>query len=230
MGETGHFTLARNGSKDFSVSLGKGSYRLVWDTKRVDGRSSNLLGAISLHKPNGVIIKTNILNLNEIALAYRVGTVLNVTTPYVARFRVKNDENLENWFTVVPVNPAKRVPFGWGVAITPARIASDNGVGGTIEGDQSIYHSITLPKGKWSISLGLSLPDNESSNLLGNVDLLDTLGFAVKPRLVTMNEIGTNARTEGIVTVTKPTPYLLRVTNADNRKVYNYDVTIEPAS
>jgi hypothetical protein len=188
------------------------------------------MGKISLLKPNGVIINSDILHLNEIELACRVGTTLNVPKPIVARFRVQNEESQNNWFTVIFTTAGKRVPFGWGESITPARISSDNGVGGQLPPTESIYHSITLPKGKWSISLGLELPDNQSSNLIGSIDLLDTLGFAKQADLVRLNEINTQARKEGIVTVTKPTPYLLRVTNETTDKTYTYDVTIEPAS
>lgn len=230
VGQTGHFTLEKNRSKDYAVSLSKGSYQLVWDAKRVDEKSSNIIGKVALLKPNGVIIDSNILNYNEIAVAYRVGSILKVVKPYVARFRVSVDQDTESWFTVVPTQPAKRVPFGWGETITPARISSDNGVGGEIEPLESIYHSITLPKGKWSISLGLELPEDENTNLLGSIDLLDTLGFAKKGNFVSVNDIGQQGRKEGILNVLKPTSYLLRVTNDNSDKSYKYDVTIEPAS
>ena len=230
VGQTVNVTLDAKGSKDYSLALGKGSYRLVWDARRVDGESSNVIGTIRLLKPNGVVIDSQLLNFNETGVTHRVGTVLNVPKPFVARFRMENDYAYENWFTVVPVSAGKRVPFGWGAGIKPARISSDNGVGGTFEGKESVYYSIMLPKGKWSISLGLELPKGEDSNLMGIVDLLDTLGFTKKASLVFLNDTGTQARQEGVITVAKPTPFLLRVINGSNDKIYTYDVTIEPAS
>lgn len=230
VGQTAQIDLPEDGRKDYTVSLAKGAYRLVWDAKRQDGRNSNIIGKISLLKPNGVIIENNQLGFNEIAVCYRVGTILTVPKPFVARFRINTEAATQNWFTVVPVTPAKRVPFGWGATVTPARISSDNGVGGTLEPDASVYHSITLPKGKWSISLGLQLPEGQNSNLMGKIDLLDAQGFAKEQRFVNVNEIDNQARKEGIITVSRPTTYLLCVTSGDSSKTYTYDVTIEPAS
>jgi hypothetical protein len=134
------------------------------------------------------------------------------------------------WLTVVPAAQTTRVPFGFGATITPARIASENGVGGTLAPDQSVYHSITLPPGKWSIPLGLSLPAGEKSNLQGQVDLLDALGFTTQDRLVRLNEIDNQARKEAIMTIAKARPIVLRVTNTSSSKTYTYDMTIEKAS
>lgn len=230
VGQTVKFELEAKGSKDLSIALGKGSYRFVWDARRSDGESSNIIGQIQLLKPNGVVIDSSFLNFNETEVAYRVGTILKVIKPFVARLRIENEYNYENWLSVVPVASTKRIPFGWGETITPARISSDNGVGGTLEGNESIYHSITLPKGRWSISLGLQLGEGEDSNLMGTIDLLDTLGFAKKQNLVNLNETGNKSRAEGVVNVLRPTSYLLRVTNSSAEKIYTYDVTIEPAS
>ena len=230
VGATTKVTLEADGSKDYVVSLGKGAYRIVWDARRVDGESSNIIGHIRLLKPNGSVIDSGLLNFNEVGVSYRVGTVLNVAKPFVARLRLENNYSMDNWLTIVPVAAGKRVPFGWGATITPARISSDNGVGGTIEPKQTVLHSITLPKGKWSISLGFTQTNDEKSNLIGTIDLLDTLGFTKQSSLVVLNEIDKQARKEGVLNVTKPTPYILRVTNGASEKTYTYDVTIEPAS
>ena len=230
VGATANVTLDENDSKDYSVPLAKGTYRLVWDSKRTDGEWGNIQGTISLLKPNGVIIDESLLRFNELAAAYRVGRTFTVVKPYTARFRMKSDKDgIESWFTIVPIKPVKFVPFGWGAKVTPARISSDNGVGGTIEKNESFYHSITLPKGKWSISLGLEQTGDESSNLQSTVDLLDVHGFAIQQSLVRVNEIDKQARKEGVLVVTKPTSYLLRVVNDSSGYTYNYDITIEPA-
>ena len=233
VGATANVTLDENDYKDYSVPLAKGTYRLVWDARRTDGEWGNIQGVISLLKPNGAIIDPMLLRFNELAVEYRVGRTMTVTKPYVARFRMKSEKDgIESWFTVVPVAPSKPikfVPFGWGAKVTPARISSDNGVGGTIEKNESFYHSITLPKGKWSISLGLEQTGDESTNLQGKIDLLDVHGFAKEQQFVRVNEIDKQARNEAILTVTKPTMYLLRVNNDSSGYTYNYDVTIEPA-
>lgn len=230
VGQTAKTTLQTNKSHDYVVSLSKGSYRLVWDAQRVDGKDSNLMGVVELLKPNGVVIEAQQLNLNVLDVTTRVGTVLKVAKPFVARFRVMcNDAPFNSWFTVVPVKGEKRVPFGWGQAITPARISADNGVGGSLAPNTYVVHSITLPKGNWSVSLGLELPAGENSNLMGEVDQLDTLGFTTVSRLVNLNEINTQARAEGVIRVSKPTAFLLRVHNGTTDKTYKYDVTISKA-
>lgn len=231
VGQMAGITLDGNASKDFVISLPKGAYRLVWDARRTDGQSSNIIAMIKLLKPNGVVIDPSLLRFNIISVEGRVGAVYQAVQPILARLRVENGRQpLQMWLTVVPAAQTTRVPFGFGVTVTPARIASENGVGGTLAPGQSIYHSITLPPGKWSISLGLSLPAGESSNLQGQVDLLDALGFTTQDRLVSLNQIDTQARQEGILTITKAKPILLRVTNRSSSKTYTYDVTIEKAS
>jgi len=235
VGATANVTLDEDDSKDYSVPLAKGTYRLVWDARRTDGKWGGIHGIISLLKPNGVIIDASLMSFRELAAAYRVGRTFTVVKPYTARFRLKSGKDgIENWLTIVPVAPnapIKFVPFGWGAKVTPARISSDNGVGGEIETNESFYHSITLPKGKWSISLGLSHVDEDKNSVLqSTVDLLNVLGFAVTQSLVRVSEVDKQARKEGIVTVTKPTMYLLRVVNDSSGHSYNYDITIEPAS
>jgi hypothetical protein len=171
VGQTVKFTLEANAAKDYSVALAKGVYRIVWDAERVDGEDANIQADLQLLKPNGVIIDSSLVRFNDINVTSRTGTTYRVVKPFVARFRVRNDDNpLKMWLTVVPVTQKTRVPFGWGATVTPARISSDNGVGGTLEGKAYIYHSITLPPGKWSISLGLQLPEGENSNLQGSID------------------------------------------------------------
>ena len=232
-GTTANVTLDDGDSKDYAVSLSKGTYRLVWDSRRTDGEWGNIQGVVSLLKPNGAIIDASLLRFNELAAEYRVGRTITVTKPYVARFRMKSEKDgIESWFTVLPVAPSapiEFIPFGWGAKVTPARISSDNGVGGVIEKNESFYHSITLPKGKWSISLGLSQTGDESTNLQGKIDLLDVHGFAKVQTFVRVNEIDRQARQETVLAVTKPTMYLLRVNNDSSGYTYNYDVTIEPA-
>ncbi len=230
VGQGGTTTLEKNASVDYTVSLPKGLYRIVWDAERVDGRESNIQGELELLKPNGVVLNSSLASFNAIAVASRVGTTYRAPKPFVARFRLRNeDAPLHVWFRVVSAQAA-RVPFGWGAKVTPARISSDNGVGGSLEPNQSAFHAITLPPGKWSISLGLQLPDGQNSNLQGSIDRLDAQGFMVKKDFVSLNKIDTQARDEGILTITKPTPILLRVNNDSGGKSYKYDVTIEKAS
>ena len=230
VGETVSMTLERDTSQDYVVSLGKGSYRLVWDAERVDGTISNIIGKIQLLKPNGVIVDSRLLSFNETSVNGRIGMIYRSPKPFVARLRVFNGSGAARmWLSVVPIAKTARVPFGWGASVTPARIASENGVGGTLEPNAVLFHSVTLPKGKWSISLGLKAPGEERTNLIAHVAMLDAQGMTLDGRLILMNETELQARAEGIVTMTKPTPILLRVANRTENKAYAYDITIDKA-
>ena len=59
--------------------------------------------------------------------------------------------------------------------------------------------------------------------------MLDANGLNKKHLFVDMYESGKQARKETVLTVTKPTSYLLRVVTKSNN-TFNYDVTIEDAN
>jgi hypothetical protein len=64
VGQTVNMSLGENASKDFVIPLQKGAYRLVWDARRTDGQSSNIIAKIKLLKPNGVVIDPSLLRFN----------------------------------------------------------------------------------------------------------------------------------------------------------------------
>ena len=233
VGATGHVSLAKDENKDFSVSLPKGSYQLILDGKHPDGEPTYIVAKVMLLKPNGVIVDNKVVEIRDRVVGDRVGAVINAPKPFVARFRLVNEheDSGEFWFTVVPVSSAKRVPFGWGAPVKPARISSDNGVGGEIAPYQVFYHSITLPKGKWSISLGMShtKKEEEGDYLVCILDLLNARGITTQTKFVEVRERGAQARKEGILTVAKPTTYLIRVRSDLDSETLKYDVTIAPA-
>ena len=233
VGTTGHISLEKDQKKDYSVSLKKGSYQVILDGKHPDGEPTYIVAKVMLLKPNGVIINDKVTEIRDRVVGDRVGAIISAPKPFVARFRLMNEheQSGEFWFTVVPVSSTKRVPFGWNAPVTPARISSDNGVGGEISPYQVFYHSITLPKGKWSISLGLSHTDKEKQDdyLVGLIDLLNSRGVTTQTKFVEVRERGTQARKEGILSITKPTTYLLRVRSDLGSEKLKYDVTIAPA-
>lgn len=230
VGQTVSMELEPEGTTDYSVALGKGAWRIVWDAERTDGQRGNLIGSIALLKINGAVVESRLVSMNELAVNARVGETYRTVKPTVARLRIKNGYGISKmWLTIVPLAQKTRVPWGWGAAVTPARISADNGVGGELAPNAVVFHSITLPKGKWSLSLGLARLDKVSGNLIGGVDVLDPQGFTTKAGLINMNEISDQARVEGIMTVTKPTPILLRVSSHNGNAAYTYDITIAPA-
>ena len=120
-------------------------------------------------------------------------------------------------------------PFAFGAEITPAKIGAPEGVGGELGKSGTAYLRITLPPGKWNISLGLTRPDGQNSNVMGKVDLLDAYGMATHPQFVVVNEVAKQARNEAALTLVKPRTVIFRVVNSDGGSEVNYDLTIEKA-
>ncbi|MCW3060115.1 MAG: hypothetical protein JWQ02_1936 [Capsulimonas sp.] len=232
VGETVHLTLDKDESTDYAISLSKGLYYVVMDVKRSDDSSSNIQAKVQLLKNNGVLIKDYLAHTNDVGVVTRTGEQFRIDKPLGARLRVSHDQEipLDIWITVLPAKQIKLLPFGFGNTISPAKISNDEGVGGEIAKFDSVYYSITLPPGKWSISLGLRLPKGESTNLQGQVDLLNAYGFPDKTQYINVNEIGDQARAEQIITVTKPKPVILVVRNTNGEKTYQYDLTVEKAT
>lgn len=232
VGETVHTTLTNTDMKDYTLSLVPGYYVILLDSQRSDGNSGNIQANVRLLKNNGVVVDSDLLDSNEIAVETRVGKQFYVPKALPARLRITSQQDIptDYWLTVMPAKSAHFVPFGFGKAVSPAVVGSDQGIGGTLDKNDSAYYSATLKPGKWSVSLGLSTTDGSSTNLQGQVDLLNTLGEPTKEQFVTVNEIDKQSRKEGILTVVKPTAYLFRVINTNGSTPYTYDLTIEPAT
>lgn len=235
VGATNHAALEAGESKDYALNLGKGDYWIIWDAKRSNEQSSNLMGEIQLLKTNGVIVDSRAASLNLIGLTGRAGAKFHVAKPFAARLRVKNDLSGSNdaeemWVTVLPAKSLHFVPFGFGAEVQPAKVDTEEGVGGTLEKDgEAYYYRATLPPGRWSVSLGLK--SEKSGNLGGAVDLLDPNGLSKEDRFVNVNEIGTEARKEGILTVVKPRTVLFRVVSGFRYSApISYDLTIRKAT
>ena len=232
MGVTTHVALDKDDKQDWVIPLAAGSYTVVLDAKRSDDHISNIQANIALLKNNGVIIEPYLVHCNEIAAATRVGATFKVAKPYKARLRLTHDQSIPTayWVTVVPTAKMSLLPFGFVSDVLPAKISSDEGVGGEIAPEKSAYYSLTLPPGRWSISLGLKLPKGTETNLQGKIDLLTPFGLPDKEDFVHVNEIGNEARKEAILTVVKPRKLLMRVTNDNSTQAYSYDVSVEKAT
>ena len=232
-GETSHVSLDKGESQDWTISLPKGDYYIVLDSKRSDAHSGNIQATVRLLKNNGVVVDDSLLTTNDVAYQTRDGIKFHVDKNLPGRLRLSHDQDIpiEFWMTVIPVASMKFIPFGYGTELHPLTIGTDSGVGGDHFGEtQDAAYSVTLPPGKWSISLGLTLPSGESSNLESAIDLLDSYGLPAELAFVNMNEIDNQSRKEGILTLLKPKRVILRVVNTSGDKVYHYDVTVEKAT
>lgn len=232
VGQMVHTTLTSSDTKDYTISLAPGDYVILLDAQRSDDSSSNIQANVRLLKNNGVVVNSDLLDCNEIGIATRVGKQFYVPKALPARLRITSQQQIptDYWITVMPAKTAMYVPFGFGKPLLPAKIGSEQGVGGTLDKNDSAYYSIRLKPGKWDISLGIETTDGTSTNIQGQVDLLDHLGEPVKEQFVFINEIDKQSRKDAELTVIKPTTYIFRVINNNSSLAYNYDLTIEPAT
>lgn len=231
IGETVHFTIDKGEQKDFAIQLGSGSYYILWDLKRLDETPGNIIAQADLLKTNGTMIKRRFLSVNQIHTVARSGERFTQAKPLAARLRVNSEfAPLEIWMRVVPAAKMAFFPFPTGKAeMKPLGLGTDAGKGGTLEPNEWAYHAISLPAGRYDVSLYMKTPDGERTNLQGQIDQLDQYGFRMPSWQVRMNEIAQEARKEERLILTKPRTVYLRVTNNQD-KPREYIVGIEKAT
>jgi hypothetical protein len=237
VGTTVHFTLEGKESKDIAISLPKGDYVIQADLKLVEEKSTNVQMQVDLLKTNGVLVENRILSANEIHRVARIANTFHLAKPLGARLRVTNENvPMEMWITVIPTARRTFLPFPYYEGeIQPLGIGEANGKGGTLaksaEDGFYAFHKVSLPPGKYDVSLYLKQTDGGSSNLMGSLVLLDKFGVPDKQNWkLNVNEIDKETRSDKRLVVIKPATYYFLVTNSDGSKVYDYTVGIEKAT
>ena len=227
VGETVKLMLDKDESKDVSSQLGPGAYYIVVDTRRGDGEISNIQVQVQLLKTNGSIIEPALLRVNEIGVSSRDSVRYTFTKPMAARFRVHSDQGpMLVWLTAVPVAKWRFVPFpSYNGEIKPLAIGPNNGKGGSLEKTTWAYHIITLADGKWNISLYAKRQDGSNSNIQIDMEALDEYGMRLSPPWkLSLNEIGTEARREKEILLTKARSMIVKVTNQQVPMDYVVDI------
>lgn len=234
VGVATHLTLAPSETKDIALSLPKGDYVIQADLKLTNEQIASIQMSVDLLKTNGVLVEGSIVSANTIHRVARVARVFHVLKPLAARLRVKNDSKpMEFWITVVPATKRSFLPFAFGDGdLKPLGIGEANGKGGTLAkgGTDGFYafHKLTLPAGKYDISLYLKQSDGMKGTLQGDLTLLDSFGAADKSDWnLNVNEIDIETRKEKRLVLLKPTTILLLVTNTNTSHAYEYTVGIE---
>jgi hypothetical protein len=232
-----HFTLEADESKDIAISLPKGDYIIQSDLKLVEEKDTNMQMKVDLLKSNGVLVENRVLVANEIHRVARVAKPLRIAKPLGARLRVTNDDvPMEFWLTVIPVAKRAFIPFAYyNAPVQPLGVGEANGKGGTLakspeEGFFS-YHKVSLPAGKYDVSLYLKQTDGKSTNLQGNIVLLDEFGVPDRTEWkLTVNEIDVEARKDKRLVLVKPATVYFLVSNDSSFVPYEYTVGIEKAT
>lgn len=229
VGQTMAVQLDSKESQDFNLDLPKGQFFLYLDAQVASGNSTN--ATVSLLKRNGAEMPgfgSAWIYYNTMDATSRVGKAFSFAKPTGVRFRLKNDDTADAsnfWLRVVPASPAKFLPFAFGSKLLPIKIGPNIGTGSTLDARGFQYLRATIPKGKWSISLGAKSEDNCAVDL----DSYNERGVAY-PGSIAIYGVGKEERQEKILTFTKPTTLIFRVLNDSQAENVAYDVTIEPST
>ena len=226
VGETVHFTLDKNEDKDLAVGLAKGSYYIVCDLARVDGKTDTIIGAVQLLKSNGSMVKDGLLRIAEMGPVVRVGNKFSVAKSYAARLRVLNtDEPVDVWMTVVPAAKMKFIPFGFpNGELKPLGIGANEGKGGQLGKNEYAFHSIKLKPGKYDVSLYMKQLEDKSDTLFGGLYRLDSYGFRVPLWKIDLTVIAKEGRQEKQLVLTKEQTVIFEALDTDNPAEYTVGI------
>ncbi len=232
VGQTFKVQLDGKESQDFNLDLPKGQFFVTADVQRLGDKSTltNIDASIYLLKRNGAQLPQyggHLIYFNSGDSTARVGKAFSFAKPTGVRLRFKNESNGAHnlWLTVSMNSPVKFLPFGFGAKILPIKIGPNIGSGGTLGAREHQYLRATIPKGKWSVSLGAKSEDNCA------VDISSYNERGVDyPTSFSIYGVGKEERKEKIITLTKPTTLIFRVLNDSGAENVAYDVTIEPST
>lgn len=227
LGQSVELMLDKDESKDVSAQLGPGAYYVVVDSRRGDGEISNIQVQVQLLKSNGSIIEPGLVRINEICVSSRDSVRYTFTRPMAVRFRVHSDQGpMLVWLTAVPVAKWAFVPFpAYNGEIKQLGIGPNNGKGGTLEKAAWAYHAIKLNEGKWNISLYAKRQDGSNSNIQMDLEALDEFGMRLSPPWkLTLNEIGSEARREKELSLSKGRSLIFKVMNQHVPMEYVVDI------
>lgn len=231
VGATTHFTLDKDEQKDFAIQLPKGSYYIIWDIARMDGKPLNISAKVQLLKSNGSIVNSRLMVPIELEPVVRCGSKFTIPKPLSARLRCSNEEDpIDVWMTIVPLSKMKFIPFAFLTGeIKPLGIGTNEGKGGTLDHDEWAIHSAKLPAGKYDVSLYLRRQDGKKNDtVMGDLERWDANGFRVPMWKINVAEIGVEARKDQRLILTKPATVIFRVLNTD--APVEYTVGIEKAT
>jgi hypothetical protein len=218
----GAIELDKGEKQDFRVDLTKGKYLVLVDHIPTEGRLS---GELLFLKQNGASLS----NLNAIRwggekIPGRHGDTITLGSNQALRLRLRNDSDGAGkyWVRVVPM-PLKNFPaYGFGAKILMGQIG-ETGNAGTLENTKCAFYKVTIPAGKWSISLAAKSAGRAYAVLYMNAET------GILGEMLTVNaDTNESKREEKIVTLLKPRTYYFQIWNegATDTEEVSYDLTI----
>jgi hypothetical protein len=143
LGDTYKISLYENEEHHLKISLPAGRFKVILDTRRIDGKNSNLQGALSILNSAGVVINKDAIFLNLVGYDYRGVYAFNQRTPATLILKLANKTFKQKyWLTVLKESEPSFIPFF--DEITPKPMDIDLPISGTLDKDASVYYSVRL--------------------------------------------------------------------------------------
>jgi hypothetical protein len=198
----------------WSVQLTPGWYHAVIDSKRSDGKSSNVGLDVEMMSPTGT--KKDILHANEIAMRTREHGFFEITAAGDYQLKVTANFGMEDYTLGVFAN-GTAVPspfFAECPTVTPMTLGEPASfmVGGS---NAEQWLSIDLPAGDYVIASNSRQMDGKDTNLSYAIDFLDRFGQDERAKQVLwVNEITVTDESMGMHVVGEATSYWVRLNNS----------------
>jgi hypothetical protein len=226
LGDTYKTSLYENEEHHLKISLPAGRFKVILDSRRIDGKNSNLQGSLSILNSAGVVIKENAVYLNLIDFGYRGVYPFNQRTPETLILKLANKTFKQKyWLTVLKESAPSFVPF-FG-EITPQPMEIDLPISGTLDRDASVYYSVRLARGDYKATVDFALTSNEKSNLQGYFATFDGDG-GKQERVIRFNEINNSSRKSGVFSVRAESRVIFKIHN--DAYPVDYKLIIEPGA
>jgi hypothetical protein len=226
LGDTYKTSLYENEEHHLKISLPAGRFKLILDSRRVDGKNSNIQGRLSILNSDGVVIKADAIFLNSVSFGHRKVYPLTQRTPATLILKLANmGYKQKYWLTVLKESDSTFIPFF--SEITPKPMNIDRPVSGTLDKDASVYYSVRLARGDYNATLDFALTSNEKSNVIGYLFTFDGDG-GNQEQVILINAVNKSFRKSGVFSVRAESKVIFKIQNEGNPA--DYKLTIEPSA
>jgi hypothetical protein len=183
---------------------------LVLDSKRVDGKTNNLISTLSLLDQNGAVINARALHMNEIDTGFRQVGTFSFRQPAALTIKLVNSiDPARYWLTVLTSPGAPLTPF-YGDQV-PAPLTLGQAVSGELDQNEDRYYAVPLKPGDYSAILDFARP-GKKDNFIGYLAVLDADGGNQR-RVIAVNEIEVSHRAVGVLAMKGDGVAIVRVKN-----------------
>jgi hypothetical protein len=219
----GYVALEKNAKQDFRVDLPKGSYWIFVDHAPTEGKLS---GDLSFLKQNGATLYdfTPIRWAGE-KVTGRHGSMITLKQNQPLRLRLRNEDDGDGkfWVHVAPAPLKNFTPYGFGATVQNGKTGEVGNTGKLTE-NQCAFYKVTLPAGKWSVSLAAQSAGRAYATLYFNADTGIASDF-----LIVNADTNESKREEKIISLIKPRTYYFQIWNegATDTEEISYDLTIQ---